>query len=44
MHHIQGAKKEYADYINRNNFNDMIGARSEELAQEAFSGMHVPLT
>ena len=39
MHHIQGVKNEFADYITRNNFDDMNGARSEELAKEAFSRM-----
>ena len=39
IHHIQGVKNEWADYISRNNFDDMIGARSEELAKEALSRM-----
>ena len=43
VHHIQGVKNECADYISRNNFDDMIGARSEELANEAFSRMDVHL-
>ena len=43
MHHIRGVKNECADYISRNNFDDMIGARSEELAKEAFSRMDVHL-
>ena len=43
VHHIQGVKNECADCISRNNFNDMIVARSEELAKEAFSCMHVHL-
>ena len=43
VHHIQGVKNESADYISRNNFDDMIGARSEELAKEAFSRMDVHL-
>ena len=43
VHHIQGVKNECADYISRNNFDDMIGARSEELAKEAFSHMDVHL-
>ena len=42
-HHIQGVNNECADYISRNNFDDMIGARSEELAKEAFSRMDVQL-
>ena len=40
VHHIQGVKKECANYISRNNVDDMIGARSEELAKEAFSRMN----
>ena len=43
VHHIQGVKNECADYISRNNFDDMIGASSEELAKEAFSRMDVHL-
>ena len=43
VHHIQGAKNECADYISRNNFDDMMGARSEELAKEVFSRMDVHL-
>ena len=43
VHHIQGVKTECADYISRNNFDDMIGARSEELAKEAFSRMDAHL-
>ena len=43
VHLIQGVKNECADYISRNNFDDMIGARSEELAKEAFSRMDVHL-
>ena len=43
MHHIQGVKNDCADYISRNNFDDMIGATSGELAKEAFSCMHVHL-
>ena len=43
VHHIQGVKNECADYVSRNNFDDMIGARSEELAKEAFSRMDVHL-
>ena len=42
-HHIQGVKKECADYISCNNFDEMIGARVEELAKEAFSSMDVHL-
>ena len=43
VHHIQGIKNECADYISRNNFDDLIGARSEALAKEAFSRMDVHL-
>ena len=43
VHHIQGVKNECADYISRNNFADMIGARSEKLAKEVFSRMDVQL-
>ena len=43
VHHIKGVKNECADYIRPNNFDDMIGARSEELAKEAFSRMDVHL-
>ena len=43
VHHIQGVKNECADYISRNNFDDMIGARFEELAMDAFSRMDVQL-
>ena len=43
VHHIQGVKNECADYISRNNFDNMIGARSEELAKEALSRMDVHL-
>ena len=43
VHHIQGVKNECADYISRNNFDDMIAARSEELAKEAFSRRDVHL-
>ena len=39
VHHIQGVKNECADYISRNNFNDLIGTRSEALAKDAFSRM-----
>ena len=43
VHHIQGVKNKCADYISRNPFDDTIGARSEELAKEAFSRMDVHL-
>ena len=43
VHHIQGIKNECADYCSRRNLDDMIGARSEELAKEAFSRMDVHL-
>ena len=38
-----GRQERVCDYISRNNFNDMIGARSEELGKEAFSRMDVHL-
>ena len=41
VHHIQGVKNEFADYLSRNNFDALIGARSEALAKEAFSRMDV---
>ena len=41
LHHIQGVKNECANYISRNNFDDLIGARSEALAKEVFSRMDV---
>ena len=43
VHHLQFVKNECADYISRNNFDDMIGARSEELAKKAISRMDVHL-
>ena len=43
VHHIQGVKNECADYISRNSFDALIGARSEALAKEAFSRMDVHL-
>ena len=43
VHNIQGDKNECLDYISRNNFDDMICARFEELAKEAFSCMDVHL-
>ena len=43
VHHIQRVKNECADYISRNNFDALIGARSEALAKEAFSRIDVPL-
>ena len=43
VHHIEGVKNECADYISRNNFDALIGARSEALAKEAFSRMDVHL-
>ena len=43
VHHIQGVKEECADYISRNNFDALIGARSRALAKEAFSRMDVHL-
>ena len=44
VHHIQDVKNECADYISRNNFDDMTGARSEKLPKEAFSRMDVHLS
>ena len=46
LHHIKGVKNECADYISRNNFDDIIDATYEELAKEAFSRMdlHLDLT
>ena len=41
VHHIPVLKNECADYISCNNFDDMIGGRSEELSKEAFSRMDV---
>ena len=32
VHHIQGVKNECADSLSRNNFDALIGARSEALA------------
>ena len=43
VHHMQGVKNECADYISRNNFDDLIGARSEVLAKGAFCRMDVHL-
>ena len=43
VHYIQGVKNECADYISRNNFDALIGARSEALAKEVFSRMDVHL-
>ena len=39
----EGVKSECADYISRNDFDDLIGTRSEALAKEAFSRMDVRL-
>ena len=43
VHHIKGVKNESADPISRNNFDALIGARSEALAKEAFSRMVVQM-
>ena len=43
VHHIEGVKNKCADYISRNNFDSMIGGRSDELAKDAFSRMNVHL-
>ena len=40
---MQGIKNECAEYIRHNNFDKLIGARSEELAKEAFSCMDLHL-
>ena len=42
VHHI-AVKNEFADYIIRNNVDDMIGAKFQELAKEAFSSIDVHL-
>ena len=39
VHHVRAVKTECAEYISRNNVDDMIGARSERLDKEAFSRM-----
>ena len=36
VHHIPGIKSELSDYISHNNFDALIGERSEALAKEAF--------
>ena len=43
VHHICGIKNELSDYISRNNFNALIGDRSQALAKEAFQRMDVQL-
>ena len=43
VHQIKRVKNECADYISRNSFDALIGARSEALAKEAFSRMDVHL-
>ena len=43
VHHIQGVKNECADCISRNNFDALIGAWSDALANEAYSCMDVHL-
>ena len=43
VHHIQGRKKEMADYISRNNFHAFLGQSSEALAKETFQRMDVQL-
>ena len=40
---MEDVNNECADYISGNNFDDVIGARSEELAKEAFSRMDLHL-
>ena len=43
MHHILGVRTERADYISHNNFDNLIGVRSEALAKEAFCRMDAHL-
>ena len=43
VQHIQGVKNECADYISCNSCDNMISARSEEVAKEALSCMDVHL-
>ena len=43
VHPNQGVKNECADYLSRNNFDALIGARSEALTKEVFSRMDVQL-
>ena len=43
VHHIQGIKQEMADHISRNNFDALLGERSEALAKGAFERMDVQL-
>ena len=43
VHHIHCVKNECADYVSRNNFDDMIRASPEKLANEEFSRMDVHL-
>ena len=41
VHHIQGIKKEMADYISGNNFDALLGESSEALAKEAFQRVDI---
>ena len=41
MHHISGVKNACADYITRNNGDDLIGTKLEELAKAAFPRLDV---
>ena len=43
VHHIQGIKKNLADYISRNDFDALLGESSEASATEAFQRMDVQL-
>ena len=43
VHHIQGIKKEMADYISPKNFDALLGESPEALAKEAFQRMDVEL-
>ena len=37
VYHIQGSKNENADFIGRNNFDELIAASSESLTCKAFA-------
>ena len=43
MHHIQRVRNKCANYIKRNNIDDMIGAKSEVVAEQAFAYIDVHL-
>ena len=42
-YHIQGMKKDIADYVSRNNFDALFGERSDALAIEVFQRIDVEL-